>query len=237
MCVPIADSPAIGIDPFGGGTRSVRFGREAERVSKSLQEQVRTMMPMETVNLNQRIRQILFSEQAIAQRIDELALQITDDYLNHDAARDRSGRPLLLVGILRGAMVFMADLARKITMPVEYDLISVSSYGNGTAPGAVRLVKDLERPIEGRDLLIIEDIIDTGFTIEYLRRSFLSRDPASVRVCTLVDKAARREIEAQVDYAGFTLDHDAFVVGYGMDYAELYRNLPYIGVLKPEYIR
>ncbi|MEI6171731.1 MAG: hypoxanthine phosphoribosyltransferase [bacterium] len=182
------------------------------------------------------MERVLYSEDAISRRVRELAEQISDDYRSHGHAADRKGRPLLVVGILRGALVFMADLARQMTVPVEYDLISVSSYGNGTAPGAVRLVKDLERPIEGRDVLVVEDIIDTGYTIEYLHRNLESRDPASIRVCTLVDKAARREIQTQVDYVGFVLAEDAFIVGYGMDYAELYRNLPFIGVLKQEYI-
>jgi hypoxanthine phosphoribosyltransferase len=192
---------------------------------------------MAAIDLAARIDRVLFSQEAIARRTRDLAAEITADYTTGDRARDALRRPLLLVCILRGALVFMADLAREMRMPVEYDLISVSSYGNGTAPGAVRLVKDLERPIEGRDVLIVEDIIDTGYTIEYLRRNLEARDPASVRVCTLVDKVARRETATQVDYVGFELEKDAFVVGYGMDYAELYRNLPYIGVLKPEYIR
>ena len=182
------------------------------------------------------MERVLYSEEVISLRVRELAVQISDDYRSHGCAADRKGRPLLVVCILRGALVFMADLAREMTVPVEYDLISVSSYGNGTAPGAVRLVKDLERPIEGRDVLVVEDIIDTGYTIEYLHRNLESRDPASIRVCTLVDKAARREIQTQVDYVGFVLAEDAFIVGYGMDYAELYRNLPFIGVLKQEYI-
>ncbi len=191
---------------------------------------------MDQIDLRARIERVLYSEEEIARRVRELAGQISDDYRTGGRAADRKKRPLLLVCILRGALVFMADLARQMTIPVEYDLISVSSYGNGTAPGAVRLVKDLDRPIEGRDVLIVEDIIDTGYTIEYLRRNLQSRDPASVGVCTLVDKGARREIETRVDYIGFELAEDAFVVGYGMDYAELYRNLPFIGVLKREYI-
>lgn len=186
--------------------------------------------------LEDRIERILYSEVAIQSRVDELAKEIATDYAERGLACDPQGRPILLVGILRGALVFMSDLARRFPMPVEYDLISVSSYGNGTAPGAVRLVKDLEKPIEGRDVLIVEDIIDTGFTIEYLKRSFAARTAASVRVCTLVDKIARRETPVELDYVGFTLEEDAFVVGYGMDYAELYRNLPFIGVLKPECI-
>jgi hypoxanthine phosphoribosyltransferase len=188
------------------------------------------------IDLRARIERVLYSEDEISRRVRELAQEISDDYRTRGHAADVKGRPLLIVCILRGALVFMADLAREMAIPVEYDLISVSSYGNGTAPGAVRLVKDLDRPIEGRDVLIVEDIIDTGYTIEYLRRNLESRDPASVRVCTLVDKAARREIKTRVDYIGFELPEDAFVVGYGMDYAELYRNLPFIGVLKREYI-
>ncbi|MFC2079676.1 hypoxanthine phosphoribosyltransferase [Candidatus Bipolaricaulota bacterium] len=183
-----------------------------------------------------RMSKILFPEAVITQRVTEMAAQITTDYTENGLAKDPEGRPLLLVGVLRGALVFLTDLARRFPIAVEYDLISVSSYGNGTAPGAVRLVKDLEKPIEGRDVLLVEDIIDTGYTIEYLRRSFTARKPASFRVCTLVDKVARREITTNIDYTGFALDDDEFIVGYGMDYAELYRNLPYIGVLKPEYI-
>ncbi len=192
---------------------------------------------MNKEQLGERISRIVYSEEAIQRRVGELADEIAADYGDRGYAEDPQKRPILLVGILRGALVFMSDLARRFPMPVEYDLISVSSYGNGTAPGAVRLVKDLEKPIDGRDVLIIEDIIDTGFTIEYLKRSFAARNAASVRVCTLVDKIARRETPVDIDYVGFTMEEDAFVVGYGMDYAELYRNLPFIGVLKPEFIR
>jgi hypoxanthine phosphoribosyltransferase len=192
---------------------------------------------MNPIRLQDRISRVLYSEAEIATRTGELARQITDDYIRGTTARDVQRRPLILVGILRGALVFLADLARQMPGAVEYDLISVSSYGNETAPGAVRLVMDLKRPIEGRDLLIIEDIIDTGYTVDYLRRSFAARNPASIRVCTLVDKVARREAPIKVEYVGFTLEEDAFIVGYGMDYAELYRNLPFIGVLKPEFVR
>lgn len=191
---------------------------------------------MESPQFEDRMSKILFSEAAIQERVREMATQITNDYTEKGLAKDPQGRPLLLVGVLRGALLFMTDLARRFPIPVEYDLISVSSYGNGTAPGAVRLVKDLEKPIEGRDVLLVEDIIDTGYTIEYLRRSFIARNPASFRVCTLVDKVARREVETSIDYAGFALEQDEFIVGYGMDYAELYRNLPYVGILKPEFI-
>jgi hypoxanthine phosphoribosyltransferase len=191
---------------------------------------------MESPQFEDRMSKILFSEAVILKRVKEMAAQITKDYTEKGLAKDPQGRPLLLVGVLRGALLFMTDLARRFPIPVEYDLISVASYGNGTAPGAVRLVKDLEKPIEGRDVLLVEDIIDTGYTIEYLRRSFAARNPASFRVCTLVDKVARRETETSIDYSGFTLEQDEFIVGYGMDYAELYRNLPYIGILKPEFI-
>jgi len=183
------------------------------------------------------IAKVLFDEEAISRRVAELGRKIGSDYEEHGYASDPEGRPLFLVCILRGALVFTADLARKIPIPVEYDLISVSSYRNGSAPGAVRLVKDLERPIAGRDVLIVEDIIDTGYTIDYLKRNLAARSPASLRVCTLIDKVPRREIPVKIDYVGFPLEEDAFVVGYGMDYAELYRNLPYIGALKPEYLR
>ena len=192
---------------------------------------------MKSDRIEDRIASVLYSEEAIQRRVGELATEIATDYAEHGFARDPEGRPILLVGILRGALVFMSDLARRFPMPVEYDLISISSYGNGTAPSAVRLVKDLEKPIAGRDVLIIEDIIDTGFTIEYLKRSFAARNAASVRVCSLVDKIVRRENPVAIDYIGFTLEEDAFVVGYGMDYAELYRNLPFIGVLKSDFIR
>jgi len=180
------------------------------------------------------IAKVLFDEETIRRRVGELGEEIGADYKSRGYASDREARSLLLVCILRGALIFTADLARKIPMPVEYDLISVSSYRNGSAPGAVKLVKDLERPIAGRDVLIVEDIIDTGYTIDYLKRNLAARNPASLRVCTLIDKIPRREIPVKIDYVGFPLEEDAFVIGYGMDYAELYRNLPYIGALDPE---
>jgi len=192
---------------------------------------------MNTDAENPAIAKILFDEETIRRRVAELAQEIGADYIHHGYASDPRGRPVLLVCILRGALIFTADLARKIPMPVEYDLISVSSYRNGTAPGAVRLVQDLERPIARRDVLIVEDIIDTGYTIEYLKRTLAARNPASLRVCTLIDKVPHREIPVKIDYIGFPLEEDAFVVGYGMDYGELYRNLPYIGVLNPEQMK
>lgn len=184
----------------------------------------------------ERVSRILFSKERIRERVHEIGKQICTDYAN-GAAQDPQRRPPLLICVLHGALVFMADLTREIPIEVEYDFISVSSYGNGTSPGAVRLVKDLDRPIEGRDVLIVEDIVDTGYTVDYLKRGFAARRPASIRICALIDKVARREANVQVDYAGFPLEEDAFIVGYGMDYQELYRNLPFIGVLKSEYIK
>ncbi len=187
--------------------------------------------------IEERIEKVLFSAEEIERRVAVLGERISRDYTSGGFSRDPKGRPPVLVCVLRGAMVFMADLIRRIPTEVEYDFICVSSYGNGTSPGAVRLVKDLDRPIYERDVLIVEDIIDTGHTIDYLRRGFAARDPASIRICTLIDKRVRREVPVEIDYVGFTMDTDEFIIGYGMDYAELYRNLPCIAVLKPEYIR
>ncbi len=187
--------------------------------------------------IEERMEKVLFSAEEISRRVAELGEQISRDYTNAGYSKDPQGRPPMLVCVLHGAMVFMADLIRRIPTEVEYDFICVSSYGNGTSPGAVRLIKDLDRPIYQRDVLIVEDIIDTGHTIDYLRRGFAARDPASIRICTLIDKQARREVPVEIDYVGFIMEKDEFIVGYGMDYAELYRNLPYIAVLKPEYIR
>ncbi len=187
--------------------------------------------------IGSRISEILYSEETIQARVRELGKKIADDYNVGGLACDVQERPPVLICILHGALVFLADLVRQIPTEVEFDFICVASYGNGTSPGAVRLIKDLERPIEGRDALLVEDIIDTGYTIDYLMRSFAARKPASLRVCALLDKVARRETPVHIDYTGFALEQDKFIVGYGMDYAELYRNLPYIAVLKPEYIR
>jgi len=139
-----------------------------------------------------------------------------------------------VVGILKGAIPFLADLIRAIDLPLEYDFMSVSSYRNGTSPGEVRILKDLDRSIAKRDVLIVEDIVDTGNTLDHILRLFRARSPASLRVCTLIDKPVRREVDVEVHYVGFTIPEDVFVVGYGLDYAELYRNLPFIGVLRRE---
>ena len=170
------------------------------------------------------IDHILFSEEALRQRVSELAAQIDRDY---------AGKEPLLISILRGSFVFMADLVRSITLPCTVDFMAVSSYGSGTvSSGQVKIVKDLSEPIEGKDILVVEDILDSGNTLSYLFKLLEARHPASIRLCTLLDKPERRTKPVAVQYTGFTIP-DEFVVGYGLDYDEKYRNLPYIGVLKP----
>lgn len=171
------------------------------------------------------IQEILFSEEQLARRIEEIAEQINRDYADKE---------ILLVSVLRGSFIFMADLARKITRPCRVDFMSVSSYGKGTtSSGQVQITKDLSEDISGMHVIVVEDILDSGNTLSYLLRILEQRHPASIRLCTLLDKPDRRKVEVAVHYSGFTIP-DAFVVGYGLDYAERYRNLPYIGILKPE---
>jgi hypoxanthine phosphoribosyltransferase len=168
------------------------------------------------------IIEVLFSEERIRGRVQDLARQITADY------NDRS---LVLVSILRGSVFFATDLARLIELPLSMDFLSISSYGEDSE-GVVRITKDLEENIAGMDVLVIEDIIDTGFTLKYLLRTLASRNPKSLEVCTLLDRRARRIIDMDLKYIGFEIP-DKFVVGYGLDYRQRYRNLPYIGILKP----
>lgn len=171
------------------------------------------------------IQEILFSEEQLAKRVSELAEQINRDYADKE---------ILLISVLRGSFIFMADLARKITRPCRVDFMSVSSYGKGsTSSGQVQITKDLSEDISGLHVIVVEDILDSGNTLSYLLRLLEQRHPASIRLCTLLDKPDRRKVEVAVHYSGFTIP-DAFVVGYGLDYAERYRNLPYIGILKPE---
>lgn len=171
------------------------------------------------------IQEILVDEQQIARRVAELGRQIGEDY---------AGRPLVLICILRGAVVFAADLLRAIRIPVTIEFMAISSYGNNVqSSGVVRILKDLDGPIEGKDVLIVEDIIDSGLTLAYLLENLRSRRPNSLEVCVLLDKQVPRTVELPVRYTGFTIP-DAFVVGYGLDYAEKYRNLPYVGILRPE---
>ena len=186
-------------------------------------------------NMSEIIGRVLYSAEDIARRVRELGAQISQDY-KAGAGRDPYKRPLLVVGLLKGALPFMADLTRAMDIPMEYDFMAVSSYQGRTSPGEVRILKDLDSPVGRRDLLIVEDIVDTGHTLQHILRRLEVREPASLRVCTLLDKPARRRVEVPVDYVGFTLEENLFVVGYGLDYAELYRNLPYIGVVKPEFV-
>ena len=171
------------------------------------------------------IETVLFTEQQIAEIVQNMGRQISKDY---------EGKNLVLVSVLKGSLMFMADLMRAITVPCTIDFLSVSSYGNGTATsGEVRILKDLDGSLEGKDLLIVEDILDSGMTLSYLLKTLSARNPASIRLCTFVDKPERRRVDIQADYVGASVP-DAFIVGYGLDYAEKYRNVPYIGVLKPE---
>ena len=181
-------------------------------------------MPTLGDGLHDDIEVTLISEPVLQARIEALAHAIEADY---------AGRSVLLVGILRGAIMFMADLARRLNLPVEMDFMAISSYGDATeSSGVVRILKDLDESIEGRDVLIVEDIIDTGLTLKYLMENLQRRHPASVAVCALLDKEKDREKILAPAYVGFKIP-DRFVVGYGLDYAQKYRNLPYIGVLKP----
>ncbi len=171
------------------------------------------------------IKEVLFTAAQLDEKITELGCRITKEY---------RGKDLLMIGVLKGANVFMSDLMRKITTSVKIDFMAVSSYGLSTqSSGVVKIIKDLDYSIEGKDVLVIEDIIDTGLTLHYLCDNLLSRKPNSLKICTLLDKPERRKVDIPVDYKGFDIP-DEFIVGYGIDYAEQYRNLPYIAVLKRE---
>lgn len=172
------------------------------------------------------IDQVILTQERIAERVAEMGAEIRHDYAG-------GKRPLLLVAVLRGAALFVADLARAIDDRVELDFMAVSSYGSTTkSSGVVRILKDLDEDIEGRDVLVVEDILDTGLTLKYLLRNLASRKPNSLEVVTLLAKEGKQQVPIDCRYVGFTVP-DEFVVGYGLDFAERYRNLPYIGVLKP----
>jgi len=183
-----------------------------------------------------RLERVLWGEEELRRRIRELGATITADYrgMLGEAGRER---PLLAVGLLRGAAIFLADLVRAIDLPLEYDFITVCSYGDAASPGELRLLRDLEEEVAGRDLLLVEDIVDTGRTLKFIQEILHARGARSLKTCCLIDKVARREVEVELDYIGFRLEEEAFVVGYGLDYAGLYRNLPYIAALKPEVFR
>ena len=171
------------------------------------------------------IAEVLFSEQEIQDKIAELAKSIDEDY---------RGKELLLVGVLKGPVMVMADLARALETPVSMEFMAVSSYGSSTSSsGVVRILKDLDREIEGRHVLVVEDIIDSGLTLNWLLRNMRSRNPASVEVCALLRKPEAAKVDVPVKYVGFDIPSE-FVVGYGLDYAERYRDLPFVGLLKPE---
>jgi hypoxanthine phosphoribosyltransferase len=176
--------------------------------------------------LEQAVSEVLIDEASLRTRIAELGEEISADY---------AGRDLLLVGVLKGAVFFMADLMRSLTVPCEVDFMAISSYGAASdSSGVVRILKDLDIPLAGRDVLVVEDIIDSGLTLSYLMRNLSARDPASLEVCALMTKPERREIEVPVRYVGFEIPN-RFVIGYGLDYGERYRNLPYVGVLNEDY--
>lgn len=176
--------------------------------------------------MDQDIAEVLYSEKQLQRRVAELGAQISRDYEDKE--------DVVLVGILRGCYVFMADLSRYITIPCRMDFMSVSSYGKGTSSsGQIEIKKDLSDTINGSHVILVEDILDSGNTMDYLKKVLSVRNAASIRICTLLDKPERRTKPVAADYYGFLVP-DAFVVGYGLDYAEKYRNLPYIGILKPE---
>ena len=171
------------------------------------------------------ICRVLISEEELKNKITELGAQISKDY---------EGKQLLLVSILKGSVVFMADLMRAITIPAKIDFMAVSSYGSGVkTSGVVKILKDLDQDLNGYDVLIVEDILDSGMTLSYLVELLKSRNPASVAICSLLDKPERHKVEIELKYKGFTIP-DEFVVGYGLDYAEKYRNLPFVGILDPK---
>jgi hypoxanthine phosphoribosyltransferase len=175
----------------------------------------------------QGVGEVLLDEEAVQSRVAELGAEISADY---------EGRDLLLVGVLKGAVFFMADLMRRLTVPCEIDFMAISSYGAATdSSGVVRILKDLDVNIAGRDVLVVEDIIDSGLTLCYLMRNLKARRPGSLEICALLTKPERREIDVPVRYVGFEIPNK-FVIGYGLDFAERYRNLPYIGVLHPDFV-
>lgn len=175
--------------------------------------------------MNEDIKKVLINEDDLKAVVKRLGQEITNDY---------KGKDLLLIGILKGSIIFMADLMREIDLPCNIDFMAVSSYGNGTeSTGRVKINKDLDNDIQGKDIIIIEDILDSGKTLFYIRDILSARKPASIKICTLFDKPERREANIKADYVGSLVPNE-FIVGYGLDYSEYYRNLPFIGVLKED---
>ena len=180
---------------------------------------------MTMAELTRGVSKVLIEEDAVASRVAELGADVSADY---------AGKDILLVGVLKGAVFFMADLMRHLSIPCEVDFMAISSYGASTdSSGVVRILKDLDISIEGRDVLVVEDIIDSGLTLSYLTRNLESRNPASLEICALLTKPDRREIDVHVRYTGFEIPNE-FVIGYGLDFGERYRNLPYVAVLDPD---
>ena len=176
------------------------------------------------MTIHEDVQEVLLTEDQIQGRVAEMGMELAHDYAD---------RQPVLVSVLKGSIVFLADLVRAMPIPLSIDLMEVSSYGTSTeSSGQVRILKDLSTSIEGREVLVVEDIIDTGLTLNYLLRYLHDKGPASIRICCLLDKPARRLAPIEIDYRGFTIP-DRFVIGYGLDYGERYRNLPYIGVLRP----
>ena len=169
------------------------------------------------------LEKVLFSKEQLAKRIKELAAQLDKDY---------AGKTPLMVAILKGSVMFFTDLIREMTLPLEIDFMSISSYGSGVkSSGEIKMIKDLDNKIEGKDVIIVEDIVDSGYTMKYLTHLLEARNPSSIKICALLDKPSRRETDVAVDYKGFEVGNE-FVVGYGLDYAARYRNIPFIGILK-----
>ena len=180
------------------------------------------------MDMLQDVEKVLISEEELQKRIKELGKQISEDY------KDRN---LVMISVLKGSIVFMADLMRAITIPCKIDFLATSLYKDETIPtGEVRFTKDLDKPIAGCDVLIVEDILDSGKTLSFVEDILLVRNPNSIRICTLLDKPERREVDITAEYVGFTVPNE-FVIGYGLDYAQLYRNLPYIGIIKQEAVK
>lgn len=183
------------------------------------------MLEAQSSVLYRDVDRLLLSREQIGMRIEALGRQITQDY---------AGREIVCVCILKGAVTFFTDLLRCIDLPLKVDFMSISSYGNATtSSGVVRIIKDLDKDILGQDVLVVEDIIDTGLTLSFLSQNLMTRGAKSLRICTLLDKPTRRKVELTADYTGFQIE-DHFVIGYGLDFAERYRNLPDIGILRPE---
>ncbi len=177
------------------------------------------------MGLHEDVGEILFTAEQIQEIVQRIGKKISEDYADKD---------LIMISVLKGSLMFMADLMRAVTIPCSIDFLSVSSYGAGTTTtGEVKILKDLDISLEGKDVLVVEDILDSGMTLSFLLKSLKARNPRSIRLCTLLDKPERRRVNIQADYVGVQVP-DKFIVGYGLDYAEKYRNLPYIGVLKPE---